>query len=61
MNENKKRVLELMESYFYDCENNGISDFDVWCEDNTSNDEQVELINKLKSSIENIAFNLFEY
>ena len=39
MNENKKALYDLMENYFYDCEQNGYSDFETWCEDNIQNDE----------------------
>ena len=57
MNENKKALYDLMENYFYDCEQNGYSDFETWCEDNIQNDEQESLL--YEKRVLSIEFNLF--
>lgn len=60
MDIDKTTVFGLMENYFEDCKNNGISDFQIWCEDNTNTLEQDLLIARLKNNIEEIAYKLFE-
>lgn len=60
MDKNKKALYDLMENYFYDCEQNGYSDFDGWCEDNIQNEEQKKLYNELREHINAIADLLFE-
>lgn len=53
--ENKKVLADLMENYFYDCDQNGYSDFEVWCEDNLENEEQESLLHQIKDHINVIA------
>ena len=59
MNENKKVLYDLMENYFYDCEQNGYSDFETWCEDNIQNDEQESLLYEMLEHVNAIAGILF--
>ena len=59
MNENKKALYDLMENYFYDCEQNGSSDFETWCEDNIQNDEQESLLYEMLEHVNTIAGILF--
>ena len=59
MNENKKALYDLMENYFYDCEQNGYSDFETWCEDNIQNDEQESLLYEMLEHVNAIAGMLF--
>lgn len=59
MIENKKVLYDLMENYFYDCEQNGYSDFNVWCEDNIQNEEQESLLYEMQGNVNAIAGLLF--
>lgn len=59
MNNTQKHLYGLIETYFYNCENFGCSDFVIWCEDNLENDEQKALFNKIKNEVNYIADKLF--
>lgn len=59
MNKNKKVLYDLMENFFYNCELNGSSDFEIWCEDNLTNDEQESLLYEMKEHVNAIAELLF--
>ena len=59
MNKNKKALYDLMENYFYHCEQNGYSNFEMWCEDNLENEEQESLAYEMKEHINTIAGLLF--
>lgn len=55
MNEDQKHMSDMMENYLYDCQENGTSDFEVWCEDNIENNEQKNLLYKIKNHVDAIA------
>lgn len=55
----KKAICYLIENYFYDCEQNGHSDFETWCEDEIDNDTQQQLFVKIKDCVNTIADVLF--
>ena len=57
--DSEKVLLNLMENYFHNCEQNGYSDFGVWCEDNIENDEQESLVYEIKEHVNAIAGMLF--
>ena len=59
MDKNQRALYDLMENYFYDCKENGYSDFGVWCEDNIDNDEQESLMYEMKEHVNAIAVLLF--
>lgn len=59
MNKDKKAIYDLMENYFYYCEENGHCEFEMWCEDNIENDEQRKLFNAISVHAEAIADLLF--
>lgn len=59
MDKNKQKLYDLMENYFYDCEQNGYSDFGIWCEDNLDNDEQESLLYEMRDHVNTIAGILF--
>lgn len=59
MNKDRKTLYDLMGNYFYHCEQNGHSDFAVWCEDNLENDEQKRLAHEMSEHVNAIADLLF--
>ena len=59
MDEAKKTIKGLIENYFYDCEQNGYSDFDVWCEDNINTEQEEKLFNEVKDHVYAIASILY--
>lgn len=58
-NNNKKALYDLMKNYFNDCEQNGYSDFNIWCEDNIHNEEQESLLYEMQEHVNAIAGILF--
>lgn len=60
MNKNKKHVAGLIENFFYDCEQNGVSDFNTWCEDNIENGAQLNILELVYDSVQQIAEQLYE-
>lgn len=59
MNEDKRRVYDLMNDYFQDCEEYGYSDFAVWCEDNLDTVNQESYAFEITESVNTIAGILF--
>ena len=53
------RKSDFKGGYFYDCEQNGYSDFETWCEDNIQNDEQESLLYEMLEHVNAIAGILF--
>lgn len=56
----KKKVFKLVQSYFEECERNGWHDFEMWCEDNTSNDTEKMIVEKIANEVDAIGVWLFE-
>lgn len=59
MDRDKRAVYDLVKNYFHDCEMNGHSEFEMWCEDNIENEEQRRLFNIINDHVEAIADTLF--
>lgn len=59
MNENQKHLYEMMDNYFYDCKQNGVSDFRIWCEDNIENEEQETYMEMIADHVDAIAYSLY--
>jgi len=59
MNENKKHMFDMIENYFYYCEDNGYTEFEMWCEDNIENEEQESLFYEMMDHVNTIAGLLF--
>lgn len=60
MDKNKKHIADLIENFFYDCEQNGVSDFNVWCKDNLENAAQLDILELVANSVQTIANELYE-
>lgn len=60
MDKNKKALYDLMENYFYYCEHEGLIEFEMWCKDNFDNEEQENLMYKMKHHVDTIAELLFD-
>ena len=52
-------VLNLMENFFHDCGENGVSDFRTWCEDNITKNQE-SIVENIADSVDRIAYKLFE-
>lgn len=52
-------VLELMENFFHDCGENGVSDFKTWCEDNVTKSQE-SIVENIKDEVNRIAYELYE-
>ena len=51
-------VLELMENFFYDCGENGVSDFKTWCEDNVTENQEA-IVENITDEVNRIACELY--
>lgn len=56
----KKHLYELMENFFYDCSENGVSDFKTWCEDNIDTANEQSLLDDIYEEVNHIASKLFD-
>lgn len=52
-------VLELMENFFHDCGENGVSDFKTWCEDNVTENQEA-IVENIADAVDRIAYKLYE-
>lgn len=52
-------VLELMENFFHDCGENGVSDFKTWCEDNVTKSQE-SIVENITDEVNRIAYELYE-
>lgn len=59
-NKAQEKVSGLVESYFEEGRRNGYHDFKMWCEDNTNNDTEKMIIEKIATEVNTIGTWLFE-
>lgn len=59
-NKAQEKVFGLVESYFEEGRRNGYHDFKMWCEDNTNNDTEKMIIEKIATEVNTIGTWLFE-
>ena len=53
-------MFGLVESYFEEGRRNGYHDFKMWCEDNTNNDTEKMIVEKIANEVNTIGTWLFE-
>ena len=56
----KEKVIGLLENYFEEGRRNGYHDFKMWCEDNTNNDTEKMIVEKIANEVNTIGTWLFE-
>lgn len=59
-NKAQEKVFGLLENYFEEGRRNGYHDFKMWCEDNTNNDTEKMIIEKIANEVNTIGTWLFE-
>lgn len=59
-NKAQEKVFGLVESYFEEGRRNGYHDFKTWCEDNTNNDTEKMIVEKIANEVNTIGTWLFE-
>lgn len=59
-NKAQEKVFGLVESYFEEGRRNGYHDFKMWCEDNTNNDTEKMIVEKIANEVNTIGTWLFE-
>lgn len=60
MNETKKKIYGLLESYLEYCRTNGYTEFEVWCEDNIDTISKETLVQDICQEVNHIADKLFD-
>lgn len=59
MTKAQRKVYGLLESYFFYCESNGYTDFEVWCKDNLDTILEQAIVDTIHKAVNLIADNLF--
>lgn len=47
----ESHVVDLLEGYLTYCRENGFTDFGVWCQDNTVNEHQAQIVCEIKDDV----------